>query len=145
MHVVTERFLTNCYLFQRAKETTNPDLGNGTSVDPLSVAIKQEDDDAVIEDFPSFEPEEHSIVRQEVSSTNTFKHAQDEFDAIGYNVASKLRGMDRNQRIIAERIIAETLFQGQMGILTVNTSPSDFVPTLVCDPRDMKGNSSVPS
>ncbi|XP_018563282.1 uncharacterized protein LOC108905014 [Anoplophora glabripennis] len=129
--------------FRRVKETNKANPDRETPADPLSLTIKQEDD-SITEDYPSFETDERSIVSQDGPSTNSFKHGQDEFDAIGYNVASKLRKMDRNQRIIAERIIAETLFQGQMGILSVNTSSSDFVPTLVCDPHDVKSNSSLP-
>lgn len=128
-------------MLQRITESEKVDSDSGTSVDPLSVSIKQEEDDSMMEDYPPFETEEHHV---EGPSANSFKQGHDEFDAVGYNVASKLRSMDRKQRILAERIIAETLFQGQMGILSVNTSPSDFVPTIICESRGFKPDKDLP-
>lgn len=43
---------------------------------------------------------------------------EDEYDAIGVNIAAKLRAMNTTQRIIGEKIIALTLFHGQMKTLT---------------------------
>ncbi|KAF2363278.1 hypothetical protein FHG87_005959 [Trinorchestia longiramus] len=51
---------------------------------------------------------------------------EDEFDAIGRNVASQLRKMAPNMQIVAEKIINEVLYEGLIGILkpsTVLTSP----------------------
>ncbi|XP_073818304.1 uncharacterized protein [Musca autumnalis] len=46
---------------------------------------------------------------------------EDEFDAIGINVASKLRVMNTHQRIIAEKLISDVLFNGQLDNLSVNS------------------------
>ena len=42
----------------------------------------------------------------------------DEFDAIGKNVAAKLRCMKSTQRIVAEKLIHDALFYGQLEKLT---------------------------
>lgn len=46
---------------------------------------------------------------------------EDVFDAIGKNVAHKLRGMTHQQRIIAEKIISDVMYHGQMENLTPNS------------------------
>ncbi|BFF91031.1 uncharacterized protein DMAD_09413 [Drosophila madeirensis] len=45
----------------------------------------------------------------------------DEYDAIGVNVASKLRTINPTQRIIAEKLISDVLFNAQLDNLTVNS------------------------
>lgn len=47
--------------------------------------------------------------------------SKDEFDAIGINVASKLRCMNPTQRIIAEKLISDVLFNGQLDILSISS------------------------
>ncbi|EDV90495.1 uncharacterized protein LOC6569824 [Drosophila grimshawi] len=47
---------------------------------------------------------------------------EDEYDAIGLNVASKLRSINHTQRIIAEKLISDVLFNAQLDNLTVNSS-----------------------
>ncbi|KAF2361363.1 MADF domain [Trinorchestia longiramus] len=42
---------------------------------------------------------------------------EDEFDAIGKNVAAKFRRMPNNVRIIAEKVLNDVLFQAEMGFL----------------------------
>ncbi|XP_030370678.1 uncharacterized protein LOC115621229 [Scaptodrosophila lebanonensis] len=51
----------------------------------------------------------------------THRH-EDEYDAIGVNVASKLRAINHTQRIIAEKLISDVLFNAQLDNLTVNSS-----------------------
>ncbi|KAH8382087.1 hypothetical protein KR009_001766 [Drosophila setifemur] len=46
----------------------------------------------------------------------------DEYDAIGVNVASKLRAVNHTQRIIAEKLISDVLFNAQLDNLTVNSA-----------------------
>ncbi|XP_023228021.1 uncharacterized protein LOC111628457 [Centruroides sculpturatus] len=47
-------------------------------------------------------------------------HVQnDRFDIFGKNVAMKLRGLPKQQMLIAEKLINETLFQAEMGTLTL--------------------------
>nr|CAD7573312.1 unnamed protein product [Timema californicum] len=43
---------------------------------------------------------------------------EDVFDHVGKNVAAKLRGMDRTQRIIAEKLISDVLYSGQLDLLS---------------------------
>ena len=48
--------------------------------------------------------------------------AEDEFDAIGRNVAAKLRHMRLDQRIIAEKLLNDILFEAQLGSLHRDSS-----------------------
>ncbi|XP_017847843.1 uncharacterized protein LOC108603495 isoform X2 [Drosophila busckii] len=53
----------------------------------------------------------------------TQSHRQDdEYDAIGVNVASKLRSINHTQRIIAEKLISDVLFNAQLDNLTVDSA-----------------------
>ncbi|XP_076168742.1 uncharacterized protein LOC143147395 isoform X2 [Ptiloglossa arizonensis] len=51
-----------------------------------------------------------------ISHNNSF-FMEDEFDAIGRNVAAKLRNMRLDQRIIAEKLLNDILFEAQLGNL----------------------------
>lgn len=55
------------------------------------------------------------------TTAGTGTRNEDEFDAIGINVASKLRVMNTHQRIIAEKLISDVLFNGQLDNLSVNS------------------------
>ncbi|CAG9564217.1 unnamed protein product [Danaus chrysippus] len=46
---------------------------------------------------------------------------EDEYDAIGINVAAKLRGLPPNMRILAEKLINDVLYQAQMNNLGSST------------------------
>ncbi|XP_023939920.2 uncharacterized protein LOC112047145 [Bicyclus anynana] len=46
----------------------------------------------------------------------------DEYDAIGINVAAKLRALAPNVRIMAEKLINDVLYQAQMNALTSSTT-----------------------
>ncbi|KAF2896756.1 hypothetical protein ILUMI_09416, partial [Ignelater luminosus] len=54
------------------------------------------------------------------ASARTSTIPEDVFDAIGKNVAHKLRGMSQQQRIIAEKIISDVMYHGQMETLTID-------------------------
>ncbi|XP_012524953.1 uncharacterized protein LOC105830277 [Monomorium pharaonis] len=56
-----------------------------------------------------------------ISHNNSFM-MEDEFDAIGRNVAAKLRNMRLDQRIIAEKLLNDILFEAQLGNLHRNSS-----------------------
>jgi len=43
------------------------------------------------------------------------------FEITGKNVASKLRILTKEQRIIAEKLINDVLYEAQLGILTRNS------------------------
>lgn len=47
---------------------------------------------------------------------------EDEYDAIGRNVAAKLRNMRLDQRIIAEKLVNDILFEAQLGNLHRDSS-----------------------
>ncbi|XP_075981592.1 uncharacterized protein LOC142980151 isoform X1 [Anticarsia gemmatalis] len=54
---------------------------------------------------------------------------EDEYDAIGINVAAKLRSLPANTRILAEKLINDVLFQAQTNALstaTTITTPDPF-------------------
>ncbi|XP_012169011.2 uncharacterized protein LOC100644070 [Bombus terrestris] len=51
-----------------------------------------------------------------ISHNNSFV-MEDEFDAIGRNIAAKLRSMKLDQRIIAEKLLNDILFEAQLGNL----------------------------
>jgi len=53
--------------------------------------------------------------------TTSHRH-DDEYDAIGVNVASKLRSINPTQRIVAEKLISDVLFNAQLDNLTVNSA-----------------------
>lgn len=55
-----------------------------------------------------------------VQSSNSPK-MNDEYDAIGLNVAVKLRSMNSHQRIIAEKLIGDVLFNGQLNTLSITS------------------------
>ncbi|KAH8362279.1 hypothetical protein KR200_001831 [Drosophila serrata] len=55
------------------------------------------------------------------AAPTTHRH-DDEYDAIGVNVASKLRTINPTQRIIAEKLISDVLFNAQLDNLTVNSA-----------------------
>ncbi|CAH2096532.1 unnamed protein product [Euphydryas editha] len=58
----------------------------------------------------------------EMVPTTRYKRSsieEDRFDAFGKNIAMKLRDLPKQQRLIAEKIINDTLFQAEMGLLTL--------------------------
>ncbi|KAF7996482.1 hypothetical protein HCN44_002114 [Aphidius gifuensis] len=57
----------------------------------------------------------NNIVR--INQNNNSYNGEDEFDAIGKNVAVKLRNMRIDQRIFAEKLLNDVLFEGQLGTL----------------------------
>ncbi|XP_011063928.1 PREDICTED: uncharacterized protein LOC105151746 isoform X1 [Acromyrmex echinatior] len=56
-----------------------------------------------------------------ISHNNSFI-MEDEYDAIGRNVAAKLRNMRLDQRIIAEKLLNDILFEAQLGNLHRDSS-----------------------
>lgn len=54
-----------------------------------------------------------NIVSQKLSSCRE----EDEYDAIGKNVASKLRRLNPEQRIFTEKIISDVLYEAQLTTL----------------------------
>lgn len=52
------------------------------------------------------------------------RNVDDRFDVYGKNIGMKLRELPKQQRILAEKIINETLFLAEMGSLTMSHSVS---------------------
>lgn len=71
--------------------------------------------------FMPFKKPESPIIRPSRDPVTTTVRAEDIFDSIGRNVAHKLRIMDSQQRIIAEKIIGDALYYGQLKELTRNS------------------------
>ncbi|KAL9898290.1 uncharacterized protein ACN427_006491 [Glossina fuscipes fuscipes] len=57
----------------------------------------------------------------------------DEYDGIGINVASKLRIMSAHQRIIAEKLINDVLFNAQLDNLSVNSHLAQKHELQICE------------
>lgn len=58
-----------------------------------------------------------------MSVQNHFKRPairEDRYDIFAKNIAIKMRELSKNQRIIAEKIINDTLFEGELGNLTLS-------------------------
>lgn len=62
----------------------------------------------------SEEPESGELLKMPHNNSFVF---EDEFDAIGRNVAAKLRNMRLDQRIIAEKLLNDIMFEAQLGNL----------------------------
>lgn len=101
--VRTKRGYRKCYKsdYQPANEETY-DQSNEWSESPL--IRRQKSDEAESADL------------LKISHNNSFV-VEDEFDAIGRNVAAKLRNMRLDQRIIAEKLLNDILFEAQLGNL----------------------------
>lgn len=65
--------------------------------------------------------ESDADINKYLNSSNTTT-IEDEFDAIGKNVAAKLRGMRLDQRIVAEKLINDVLFEAQLCTLHRDSS-----------------------
>ncbi|KAF7392952.1 hypothetical protein HZH66_008785 [Vespula vulgaris] len=74
------------------------------------------DQTPVIRRRKSEEPESNDFLK--IPHNNSIV-MEDEFDAIGRNVAAKLRNMRLDQRIIAEKLLSDILFEAQLGALKV--------------------------
>lgn len=53
--------------------------------------------------------------------TQRLSQQEDDFDIFGRNVASKLRTMTTEQKIFAEKLINDVIFNGQMEQLSINS------------------------
>ncbi|KAF5276610.1 hypothetical protein FQR65_LT16268 [Abscondita terminalis] len=64
--------------------------------------------------------EQNSPTNDILQTVNThFKKPEDRFDVVGKTIAMKLRDLPRQQMLLAGKIINETLFEAEMGNLTV--------------------------
>ncbi|XP_031838556.1 uncharacterized protein LOC116429591 isoform X1 [Nomia melanderi] len=101
--VKTKRGYRKCYKteYQPGNDETY-DQTNEWTESPLSRRRKSE------------EGESTDLLK--ISHNNSFV-MEDEFDAIGRNVAAKLRNMRLDQRIIAEKLLSDILFEAQLGNL----------------------------
>ncbi|EDW49659.1 GM23117 [Drosophila sechellia] len=56
------------------------------------------------------------------AAPSTSHRQDDEYDAIGVNVASKLRSINATQRIVAEKLISDVLFNAQVGKRSIHSA-----------------------
>lgn len=87
------------------------------------VVTEEYEDPLQIESYnhnPTITTKRRRIVEDDPSIRPPTK-IEDVFDAIGKNVAHKLRGMSEHQRIIAEKIISDVMYHGQMENLTMQS------------------------
>ncbi|KAG7207590.1 hypothetical protein KM043_009213 [Ampulex compressa] len=102
--VRTKRGYRKCYKTEECQQ------GNEESYDQSA----EWTDSPLIRRRRSEEPESTDLLK--ISHNNSFM-VEDEFDAIGRNVAAKLRNMRLDQRIIAEKLLNDVLFEAQLGNL----------------------------
>ncbi|KAL7639705.1 UNVERIFIED_CONTAM: hypothetical protein RMT77_010209 [Armadillidium vulgare] len=62
-----------------------------------------------------------SLVKDKLESHHNSRPYEDEYEAIGRNVAAKLRRIPNRLRIIAERLIGEVLFRAEINTLDINS------------------------
>ncbi|XP_014254960.1 uncharacterized protein LOC106669777 [Cimex lectularius] len=89
----------------------------------MSAKIKSEVEDPVVCSLKADHEGKHAV-KGDVSTVSFVKvpsQQEDEFDAVGRNVAAKLRGMTKIQQTVAEKLISEILFYGKMDKLTEET------------------------
>ncbi|XP_066594317.1 uncharacterized protein [Prorops nasuta] len=102
--VRTKRGYRKCYKSETCQ------VGNEESYDPPT----EWNGSPVIRRRKSEERESSDMLK--LTHNNSFV-IEDEFDAIGKNVAAKLRNMRLDQRIIAEKLLNDILFEAQLGNL----------------------------
>ncbi|XP_043288534.1 uncharacterized protein [Venturia canescens] len=113
--VKTKRVYRKCY---KADENQNQNTEETTEqtqnwAEPSTIIKRRKYDE--VTSFPE------STEQQTTPQSNSFV-IQDEFDAIGRNVAAKLRNMRLDQRIIAEKLLNDVLFEAQLGTLHRDSS-----------------------
>lgn len=54
-------------------------------------------------------------------NSGKFIAQEDEYDAIGKNIAAKLRKLPEKTRIITEKLLSDVMFAAQMNTVTVDT------------------------
>ncbi|XP_054724906.1 uncharacterized protein LOC129235222 [Uloborus diversus] len=67
-----------------------------------------------------FQPEEYEDIEEAVSLSSP--DTGEDCDAFGRNVAAQLKLMNHMQKCLAQRLMGEILFRGQMQILQMNTT-----------------------
>lgn len=102
--VRTKRGYRKCY------QTEEFQLGNEETFDQSSKWTES----PVVHRHKTEEIESPDVLK--IPHNNSFV-MEDEFDAIGRNVAAKLRNMRIDQRIIAEKLLNDILFEAQLGNL----------------------------
>lgn len=61
-----------------------------------------------------------SVQKEQSTTSQNTNNLKDEYDAIGKNVAAKLKSLSCEMRTIAQRLIIELLTQAQFGSLSMN-------------------------
>lgn len=104
-------FFNHIFFFDFIFQNDTNQIPQTPSESSLMTTAKPKDETPVI---PNHErsPPPHSLPPQ------TTIVVEDEFDIVGKNVAAKLRQLPPTQRIFAERLINEVLFEAQLGTLT---------------------------
>ncbi|KAL5283875.1 hypothetical protein ACFFRR_006267 [Megaselia abdita] len=103
-----------------AKEDQNQTFDDGVLMSPNENPEPDETNELTSEQ--SYTDSSFGTRNLQISSSRTLsKHkelrSKDDCDYVGKNVSIKLRSMDKSQRIIAEKIISEVLFYGQINEL----------------------------
>ncbi|KAK0085184.1 hypothetical protein PV325_008872 [Microctonus aethiopoides] len=104
--IKTKRGYRKCYRTDENLMSNNDD-----SIDQ---SMNNWSDEPAIKKYKSSDHESPDMNR---FAQNNALLMEDEFDAIGRNVAVKLRNMRIDQRIVAEKLLNDVLFEGQLGTL----------------------------
>ncbi|XP_028170073.1 uncharacterized protein LOC114359772 isoform X2 [Ostrinia furnacalis] len=102
--------------------------------------VEEDEEESAVDDVTSYEPpsyvtDYHNMVEVAESPSMSKRYnfedesknkrlcteIEDEYDAIGINVAAKLRTLPQNQRILAEKLINDVLYQAQLDALNSST------------------------
>ncbi|CAG5024716.1 unnamed protein product [Parnassius apollo] len=70
---------------------------------------------------------------------------EDRYDLLGRSIAMKLRSLDKRQRLIAEKIINDTLFDAEMGNMNTETIQNRRSLTFVSSPTPNLSRTPSPS
>lgn len=102
---------------QNALDNTTSNHTNVQSIPTISITKEQ---------FPqlfspNFQQQSQGTPSSTQLSISNSQKMNDEYDAIGLNVAVKLRSMSSHQRIIAEKLIGDVLFNGQLNTLSITS------------------------
>lgn len=108
---------------QNALDTQNPNNHTNVQSIPTIQITKDQFPQLFTQSYPQQQNQNanQSAAPTPQSPSNNSQKMNDEYDAIGLNVAVKLRSMNSHQRIIAEKLIGDVLFNGQLNTLSITS------------------------
>lgn len=105
---------------QNALDSTTSNHTNVQSIPTISIT-KEQFPQLFSPNFQHQHQQNQTTTSSNQSPSSNSQKMTDEYDAIGLNVAVKLRSMNSHQRIIAEKLIGDVLFNGQLNTLSITS------------------------